>query len=136
MGFLALFVSFLTVLFLWRWFARVAEEKLDNGYPLSTGQKIIGPSSGAYYGLFLGVLSLGIMLVMKSFYCVVPALIGFWYCSRSVFRGISKFRCFVRSAFIGCCLNGLVLLLAYGWFIGMWDVPKVINLQNFFKTDI
>ena len=126
MGFIALLVSFLTALLLWICFERLSEKKTFERTTYST-RKIAGPSSGAYYGLFLGLLSLVIFLVFHSPYCAVPALLGLGYCFWSILRGYLKFKRFVFSGFVGCCFNSLLLLSIYGWFSGLWNAPTLVR---------
>ena len=126
MGFLALLVSFLIALFLWKCFELLSGKKAFERTAYST-KNVAGPSTGAYYGLFLGLLSLVIFLVFHSPYCAVPALLGLGYCFWSILRGYLKFGSFVFSGFVGCCFNGLLLLSIYGWFLGMWYAPTLVK---------
>ena len=130
MEFLALIVSFVTILYILNIFEHAGDKNSFEKQHLSTGIKIPGPSSGAYFGLFLGLLSISIMLGIQSLFCVIPSLIGFGYCLRSIFRGFSLFKRFVLSAFVGCCVNGFALLFAYGLFLGMWSIPEVFELTD------
>ena len=134
MGFFALLVSFVTILFVWNIFERASNKNLLEKRPVATGTKIPGPSSGAYYGLFLGILSIAIMLGIQSLFCVIPGLIGLGYCLRSIFRGFSLFKRFVLSAFVGCCVNGFALLFAYGLFLEMWQIPEVFELTDLLRA--
>lgn len=134
MGFFALIVSFVIILFIWNIFERASDKNLFEKQPVAKGIKIPGPSSGAYYGLFLGILSIAIIMVVQSLFCVIPGLIGLGYCLRSIFRGFSLFKRFVVSAFVGCCVNGFALLLAYGLFLEMWQIPEVFEFTDLLRA--
>ena len=113
-------MAFLTGLYSWRLFAKNSHNGDRVEKKKTSGKLVPGRTSGAYYGIFLGLLSCVLFVSVQTPFSIVPAILGFCYCARSIFRGISIFRSVVGSAVVGLIINSIALLLIYCWLFDMF----------------